>query len=222
MKRTLVSVFLGLVSLAMLALILVSLLTTTDSTVEIKGKIAFFTRGAAFDDEIAELFHILEQLMFDAKADNLTLSDLMIRSVMPFVFESTGYPDLDKRTIHANKRFFITGPPLSRAERDLHYASIVAFSGFSRGYEVDGKIALLREFIDLTITAGLIFDASRGRTQETIIFTSTASPTSYRENFVISFHDEIYRRFLYLLSDFTGIPMEMIDVRILPGPAETL
>ena len=165
--------------------------------------------GLRFDDEAAQLLHILEQLIQIREEDRLTLNRFEVTLLLPSPFED---PIMRER-IHETLENLASANsiPASREGRLEHFME----------REHDYREALFRDFVELALTAEVILDFSRSRELQFGVFTGFGSPR-WDGGWYIGITDEAFLPIVWHMSSFVGIPMDAIVVgvgaeRVLPN-----
>ena len=162
---------------------------------------------SAFDDEIEELKFILAILLQDALNDTLTITEGTLTDMFPEPFVSSGCPIFDEVSLDFRELRRELMAPLGRYARDAYF-----FLHLDSG---DYKSALLSEFIDILRAASMVQERSR-EVEERFVISGHGNPEPGRDFYLVLMHSERYRAVLPMLSEFTGIPLDMIVVQIAP------
>ena len=156
-----------------------------------------------FDDEVSELLFILEQLIDIRQEDRLTLSRFDVYALLPL--PDFGDPVILERLLETMENIAAASkPPVLRSERLEH---------FMDNRQFNYKEALFFDFMELAATAEAILNFSRGGDSDIAIFSTFRVPSG-GTGWGIGITDEAFLPIVWQLSNFVGIPMDIMNVTI--------
>jgi len=170
----------------------------------------------AFSDEVDELKFILDNLIFDALNDQLTISGANVRAAAPVrAIPLTGSPIIDamnaeKEAIRLEGMAIMDqwDAPLDRLARDTHFSR--------HGNGLEGRQSLIIEFIDLLLISREIQINNGSHADPIILSVFGTGQHLLNEDLYAVFTSERYIVLLERLSEFAGIPIDMFNVEVVP------